>query len=111
MLPAVLFLIPGLAGRGANRIPLLESAKAFSVTFLPVVASSHLVKALFRITSRVPYYPLAFHDPVGYTTATLITTGGMAPDTGIAPGWRNSILYACMELADTQLIAAGTCRD
>jgi len=102
MLPAVLFLIPGLAGRGANRIPLLESAKAFSVTFLPVMASSHLVKALFRITSRLPYYPLAFHDPVGYTTATLITTGGMAPDTRLA-----SVLFPWVSWVAVFVLAAG----
>ncbi len=84
LLPAVLFLIPGLAGQRANRIPLLESAKAFSVMFLPVVALSHVVKALIRITSRLPYYPLAFHDPVGYTTATLISSGSVTPDASVS---------------------------
>ncbi len=84
LLPAVLFLIPGLAGGRANAISLLESAKAFSVVFLPVVAWSHVVKALFRITSRLPYYPLAFHDPVGYATATLLNSGARAPDAGIS---------------------------
>ena len=84
LLPAVIFLIPGLTGKRANRIPLLESAKAFSLMFLPVVALSHLVKALFRITSRLPYYPLAFRDPVGYTTATLIASKDVVPDTSIS---------------------------
>ncbi len=84
LLPAVLFLIPGLAGRRANGIPLMESVKAFTVVFLPVIALSHVVKAAIRITSRLPYYPLAFHDPAGYTTATLIDSGAMKPDASIA---------------------------
>jgi NAD-dependent dihydropyrimidine dehydrogenase PreA subunit len=84
LLPTLIFLIPGLAGKRANRISLLESAKAFSLMFLPVVALTHLVKALFRITSRLPYYPLAFKDPVGYTTANLITSGDVTPDMGIS---------------------------
>jgi NAD-dependent dihydropyrimidine dehydrogenase PreA subunit len=82
LLPTLIFLIPGLAGKRANRISLLESAKAFSLMFLPVVALTHLLKALFRITSRLPYYPLAFKDPVGYATATLIASGDVKPDTG-----------------------------
>jgi len=84
LLPTALFLIPALAGKRANGISLFESAKAFAVVFLPVVALSHLVKALIRISSRLPYYPLAFHDPVGYTTATLIASGRVAPDTSVS---------------------------
>ena len=60
VLPALLFLIPGPAGKWLNRITLLESAKTFALMFLPIVALGHLAKALFRITSRLFYYPHLF---------------------------------------------------
>jgi len=86
LLPGVLFLIPGLMGKWLNKTTLLESAKAFGIIFLPMVALGHLVKAVFRITSRLPYYSLAFKDPVGYATAGLITAGDLKVDTRIADG-------------------------
>jgi ABC-type multidrug transport system permease subunit len=39
---------------------------------------------MIRITSRLPYYPLAFKDPVGYSTANLIASGEMKVNTQIA---------------------------
>lgn len=71
-LPAVLFLIPGIIGKYVNRLSLLDSLKNFSLIFLPVVALTHMLKALFRITSRLPYYALALKDPIGYKTAELL---------------------------------------
>jgi hypothetical protein len=74
-LPAVLFLIPGIIGKYVNRLSLLDSLKNFSIVFLPVVALTHMLKALFRITSRLPYYTFAVRDPIGYETAELINSG------------------------------------
>jgi hypothetical protein len=79
-LPFMLFLIPGIAGMWKNRISLMESVKAFSLVFLPVVALTHLLKALFRIASRLPYYPLAIKDPVGVITAESLSAGEVAID-------------------------------
>jgi hypothetical protein len=79
-LPSVLFLIPGLAGKWINRISLLESVKNFALLFLPVVALTHMLKAFFRIISRLPYYPLAFQDPVGLETARALAGGTLALD-------------------------------
>jgi NAD-dependent dihydropyrimidine dehydrogenase PreA subunit len=77
-LPAVLFLIPGIIGKYLNRISLLDSLKNFSLIFLPVVALTHMLKALFRISSRLPYYPLAVKDPVGTKTAELLRSGAIS---------------------------------
>lgn len=84
VLPAGLYLIPGLMGKWSSRTSLLDSAKAFGAVFLPVVAIGHLVKAVIRITSRLPYYPLAFNDPLGYATARGILAGDVTVDMGIA---------------------------
>ena len=88
LLPAVAFAIPGFLGGWANVIRLLESVKTFAVMFLPLLALGHVAKALFRITSRLPYYPLAFRDPVGYDTATRIASGDLVPDSTVV-----SVLY------------------
>jgi polyferredoxin len=77
-LPAVLFLIPGIIGKYVNRISLMDSLKTFSLIFLPVVALTHMLKALFRITSRLPYYAQAVKDPIGYKTAELLLSGDLS---------------------------------
>ncbi|MBZ5496273.1 MAG: 4Fe-4S binding protein [Acidobacteriia bacterium] len=84
VVPALLFLTPGLAGKWLNKTTLLESAKAFGLMFLPLVALGHSVKAVFRITSRLPYYELAFRDPVGYSTAAAISSGNIRIETRLA---------------------------
>ncbi len=84
VVPALLFMIPGLAGKWLNKTTLLESAKVFGFMFLPLVAVGHLVKALFRITSRLPYYELALRDPVGNSTAAAISSGNFRVDMGLA---------------------------
>jgi hypothetical protein len=83
-LPAVLFLIPGIVGKYANRIPLLDSLKNFSLIFLPVVALTHLLKALFRIPSRLPYYALAMKDPAGLETAENLISGSVSLNDRLA---------------------------
>jgi len=84
VVPGLLYLIPGLAGKWLNKTTLLESARAFALVFLPLVALGHIVKALVRITSRLPYYGLAVRDPVGYSTAAAISSGNIRIDTRFA---------------------------
>jgi len=79
-LPVVLFLIPGMVGKWVNRISLMDSLKTFGLLFLPVVALTHMLKAFFRIVSRLPYYPLAFRDPVGMDNARALAGGTLALD-------------------------------
>ena len=103
--PALLFLVPALAGKWLNRTTLLESAKVFAFMFLPLVAFGHVVKALIRITSRLPYYSLALSDPVGSSTAAAISSGNMRVDTRLAdvlaPGvsWLAVLVFAGAMLA------------
>jgi hypothetical protein len=84
LLPGLLFLIPGLTGKWLSKISLRESLSAFGLAFLPLVALGHLVKAVFRITSRLPYFSLALKDPVGFSTANLIASGKMKVDMRLA---------------------------
>jgi len=84
LLPVLLFLAPAWMGRRLNRTSLLESARSFGLVFLPVVALGHLVKAAFRIVSRLPYYSLAFADPEGTSTAGRIASGELEVNSRLA---------------------------
>jgi NAD-dependent dihydropyrimidine dehydrogenase PreA subunit len=84
LLPGLLFLGPGLLGKWLNKKTLWESLRAFSGLFLPVVALGHSAKAVLRIASRLPYYPLALRDPAGYATAGSIAAGEIKVGPGIA---------------------------
>jgi len=105
ILPGLLFLLPGLLGKRLNRISLLESARTFGLLFLPVVALGHLVKAMIRITSRLPYYSLAFKDPVGYSTANLIASGEMKVNTQIASFFSPFVSWLAMLVFAVALVS------
>ena len=107
VLPAGLYLIPGLMGKWLNRTSLLDSAKAFGAVFLPVVAVGHLVKAVIRITSRLPYYPLAFNDPVGYATANQILAGDVTVDMGMAKAVFPWVSWAALILMGAAVLSVG----
>jgi len=47
------------------------------LAILPITASMHLLKALFKTTSRIPYWDYVFSDPVGVTTAEKILDGSL----------------------------------
>ena len=84
LLPGLLFLVPGLAGRWLNRTTLREAAATFGLLFLPLIALGHFAKAVIRIASRLPYYALALEDPVGYSTAGAIAAGDLKVDMRLA---------------------------
>jgi len=42
------------------------------IAILPITASMHLVKAILKTTSRIPYWDYVFTDPKGVDTATKI---------------------------------------
>jgi len=84
LFPALLLLIPAAAGRMLNKTTLLESARTFGLLLLPVTAFGHLVKALIRIASRLPYYAPAFRDPAGLETARAIAAGSLKIDDRLA---------------------------
>ena len=43
------------------------------IAILPVTASMHLLKAVFKTTSRIPYWNYAISDPEGVLSAQLLT--------------------------------------
>lgn len=72
LFPGLLFLVvtglSKLLGGGSPG----ASAKTFALMLLPTMAGAHLLKALLKMTSRIPYWPNVFADPAGVRTATKI---------------------------------------
>ena len=75
ILPALLFLIPSALAKALGKVSLIDAAKRFSLLVLPVMAAGHVMKSLFKITNRIPFYEFLGGDPLGLDTAQLISSG------------------------------------
>jgi len=70
--PAVLFLAVVAFAKIRSGVSSGAIPKAFALLLLPTMAGAHLIKAIFKMTSRIPYWPRVFSDPTGVETATKI---------------------------------------
>lgn len=75
-LPIFFWLTPFLAVRTMGyRILLMDYLLTYGLAFLPVIAAAHLVKAILKTTSRIPYIRHLADDPSGMNTAQMILSG------------------------------------
>ena len=81
--PVVMFLVVTLLARLIGRTPPAESAKAFALMLLPTMACAHFTKAIFKMTSRLPYWHLTAADPEGVETANRIVAGTLTLDKSL----------------------------
>jgi len=70
--PAVLFLAVVAFAKIRSGVSSWAIPKTFALLLLPTMAGAHLIKAIFKTTSRIPYWPRVFSDPTGVETATKI---------------------------------------
>ncbi len=69
-LPALLWFLPFAMFRlVGGRLLIGEYLLRFGIAFIPIMAAAHSIKALLKMTSRIPYWQYAVFDPVGETTA------------------------------------------
>lgn len=90
-LPAVFWMLPFGAFRLAGgRLSFSDYLLRFGIAFIPIMAAAHIVKALLKMTSRIPYWEFVAGDPVGVETACgiLDQTVPLAP----LPFWRDPAL-------------------
>ncbi|MCK4294679.1 MAG: 4Fe-4S binding protein [Planctomycetes bacterium] len=82
--PGILFLTVGVLAKvlsgGAGAV-----VKTFALLVLPTMAGAHLIKAILKMTSRIPYWPYVFSDPKGVATAQKILDGTLVLDKSV-PG-------------------------
>ena len=70
--PALLFLTIGTLAKIQSRASSGAIVKTFALLLLPTMAGAHLIKAILKMSSRIPYWPHIFSDPTGVATATKI---------------------------------------
>jgi len=70
MLPSVFYATFALAKKWFSRETLKSSMTQLVLAILPITASMHLLKALLKTSSRIPYWKYVFNDPEGVDTAT-----------------------------------------
>lgn len=90
-LPVLLWTLPyGMFRLVGGRLPLSDYILRFGIAFVPIMAAAHAIKALLKMTSRIPYWQYAVSDPVGAETARGIIdkTTLLAP----LPVWRDPVV-------------------
>jgi len=90
-LPLLFWLLPyGTFRLAGGRLQLRVYLLRFGIAFIPIMAAAHAVKALLKMTSRIPYWSYTLSDPIGMETAHTILekTTLLAP----LPGWRDPVI-------------------
>ncbi len=72
ILPAIFYSAFAMIKKSATKKSWRTSFSQLVIAILPITASMHLVKALLKTTSRIPYWNYALSDTEGITTAQAI---------------------------------------
>jgi len=72
VLPATMFAAVVALSRLLGSPSAGVAARCFALLLLPMLAGAHLLKAILKMTSRIPYWPHVLSDPAGVETATNI---------------------------------------
>lgn len=90
-LPTLVWLFPyGLFRLSGGKLPIDKFFSAFGTAFIPIMAAAHTVKALLKMTSRIPYWGYAVKDPVGLETAKGIFDKSL--QLASQPDWLNPVV-------------------
>ncbi|MCK4663037.1 MAG: 4Fe-4S binding protein [Bacteroidales bacterium] len=72
LLPIIFYMILSILKKVIAKETWIKSFTQLVIVILPVTASMHLLKALLKTTSRIPYWDFVFSDPKGVKTAQLL---------------------------------------
>ena len=72
ILPFIFYFLFALIKKLISKEKFKITITQIILAILPITASMHLLKALLKTTSRIPYWSFVFSDPKGVTTAQLI---------------------------------------
>jgi len=77
-LPSLIWFMPfALFRLAGGRLKLNDYLLRFGIVLIPIMAAAHVIKALLKMTSRLPYWPHALHDPSGEETARQLAQGAV----------------------------------
>ncbi|MEA3522227.1 MAG: 4Fe-4S dicluster domain-containing protein, partial [Campylobacterota bacterium] len=72
VLPVIFYMILSTLKKVIAKESWKKSFTQLVIAILPLTASMHLLKALLKTTSRIPYWNFVFSDPKGVKTAQMI---------------------------------------
>jgi polyferredoxin len=76
-IPFIFYLLLAASRKVISKESLKQIFTQLIIAILPITAFTHLVKALYKTTSRFPYWKYVFSDPIGEQTAGLIRSGDL----------------------------------
>jgi len=89
-LPAIIWLLPfGVFRLVGGRLSVSDYLLRFGIAFIPVMAAAHAIKALLKMTSRIPYWEYVTSDPLGIDTARGIID--KTTTLALLPAWRDPV--------------------
>ncbi|HCO93460.1 MAG TPA: hypothetical protein DIU00_05830 [Phycisphaerales bacterium] len=103
--PCVLLLAVLALAKLRSAVPYGAIAKTLALLLLPTMASAHLLKAILKMTSRIPYWPHIFSDPTGIVTAHKILDGRLALDKSVLNALYPIISFVAAALFLTALLS------
>ncbi len=77
IIPTLFYLFIAFAKKIFAKESIKHSFNQLVIILLPITASMHLLKALLKTSSRIPYWEFIFSDPKGIKTAQLISENPM----------------------------------
>ena len=72
LFPLALMMVVVAVSQFRSQVSTGTVAKTFTLLLIPTIASGHLIKALVKMISRLPYWPHALSDPEGMAAARQI---------------------------------------
>jgi len=105
VVPAVMnkLLYPGTGVR--------EYFKAIAIYFVPILAGAHVLKAVLKTTSRIPYIKLSLRDPAGINTARAIISGAHILDKTVVTALQPYIsIFAFLSLSGVIIVSLASLR-
>lgn len=78
ILPLILWSIPFVISLlKQHNLSFVNYLKIFGISFIPIMASAHIIKSILKTTSRIPYWQHTIKDPIGINTAQMISSGNI----------------------------------
>jgi len=105
LFPAILLLVVTAPARIRTRASLGTIARTLALLLLPTMAGAHLIKALLKMTSRIPYWPHALSDPMGVLAAQKILGAEVVLDQSVPNLLHGTVTFAMVALLLLALVA------
>lgn len=105
--PAVLFLAVAAVARLLSGERVTDFYSTFALVLIPTMAGAHVIKAILKMTSRIPYWSHVFSDPIGINTAGAIVDKSLVLDKSIPDSLYPVTTFIAVAALLTALLVTG----